>query len=86
MALTLDGIAQGYITDRVADMLRSEGFDNVLVQAGETVALAPASAARPWRVGVPGVGDAPPVDVLDLRDAAVATSIGGAQREGGPVQ
>lgn len=47
MALTLNGIAQGYATDRVAEMLKAEGLDNIFVDAGEFRALG----------GVPGGGD-----------------------------
>lgn len=77
MAVTLNGIAQGYITDRVADLLRARGYTNVLVEMGEIRTLAPASAARPWSVAVaapPQVG-ADPLS-LRLRDDAVASSAG----------
>ncbi len=39
MALTLNGIAQGFITDKIADLLRRAGLTNVLVHAGEYRAL-----------------------------------------------
>lgn len=48
MAVTLNGIAQGYITDRVAEMLRGAGMGNVLVSLGETRALGPHPEGRPW--------------------------------------
>lgn len=35
MAVSLNGIAQGYLTDRVADMLRDAGMTGVLVDLGE---------------------------------------------------
>lgn len=35
MALTLNGIAQGYITDRVAALLRAGGIAHTLVDLGE---------------------------------------------------
>ena len=66
MALTLNGIAQGLIADRVADLLRDQGFERVLVELGETVGLAPARA--PWRIGLPGGAR------IALADTAVATS------------
>jgi len=77
MAVTLNGIAQGYIADRVADLLRESGFDRVLVELGETVALAPPASGRPWRVGVadpavPGRLAA----TFDLADRALASSSG----------
>ncbi|MEM9780976.1 MAG: FAD:protein FMN transferase [Pseudomonadota bacterium] len=47
MALTLNGIAQGYATDRVAAVLAAHGFEAVLVDIGELK-----GAGRPWRVGI----------------------------------
>ena len=78
MAATLNGIAQGYITDRVADLLRDSGFDSVLVQLGETFASAPPTGRDAWRVGVPDpvAASGPGLATLDLVDRAVATSSG----------
>ena len=39
MGLTLNGIAQGYATDRVVAILRSEGIEHSLVDMGESRAL-----------------------------------------------
>ncbi len=39
MALTLNGIAQGYIADRVAALLDAEGLTNILIDTGEFRAL-----------------------------------------------
>lgn len=75
--LTLNGVAQGYITDRVAELLRARGFRHVLVEAGEIRALGGRTPQAPWRVAVPG-RDGP----LALRDAALATSAGAATRLG----
>jgi thiamine biosynthesis lipoprotein len=81
MALTLNGIAQGYITDRVADLLRGAGFARVLVQLGETVAGAPRPDGRPWRVGIsdPFAPDRI-IETIDAVDVAIATSSGRATR------
>lgn len=38
-AITLNGIAQGYITDRVADLLQRRGWSSVLIDMGEVRAL-----------------------------------------------
>src|SRR5712671_896580 len=35
MAITLNSLAQGYITDAIADMLRQEGFESAVVDLGE---------------------------------------------------
>jgi len=71
MALTLNGIAQGYITDRVADLLHAEGLDQVLIDLGEIRAL----GEQPWRVEIadPRSPDAR-LDGLDLTNLALATS------------
>jgi len=77
MALTLNGIAQGYITDRVADLLRDLGFERVLVQLGEIRALGAPADASAWQVGLsdPEVPDRA-LTQLALRDRAAATSSG----------
>lgn len=76
MQLTLNGIAQGYITDRVTDLLRDAGLKHVLVDMGEVRALAPLDA-KPWRVGLAGDDDArTPLTSLLVRDRAVSTSAG----------
>ena len=77
MAVTLNGIAQGYITDRVADLLQDMGYDRVLVQLGETMALDPPVNRRGWRVAVPDPRAAEQdLWALSLRHRAVATSSG----------
>jgi thiamine biosynthesis lipoprotein len=52
MAITLNSIAQGYITDRVADLLRHEGFDHAMVELGETRAIGGRPEGGPWSVGL----------------------------------
>ena len=73
MAVTLNGIAQGFITDRIADLLREQGFRHVLVDMGELRALDGRADGAPWRVAVEGPGDGL---TLHLADLAVATSSG----------
>lgn len=51
-AVTLNGVAQGFVTDRIADLLRNEGFVNVLVNLGEGRALGHRADGQPWRAGV----------------------------------
>jgi thiamine biosynthesis lipoprotein len=52
MALTLNGIAQGYITDRVVALLRAGGIAHTLVELGEARALGRHPAGRPWRAAL----------------------------------
>ncbi|MCP5082922.1 MAG: FAD:protein FMN transferase [Alphaproteobacteria bacterium] len=48
--LTLNGIAQGYITDRIAGILRARGWAQVLVNMGELRAVGNKPDGTPWRV------------------------------------
>ncbi|MBL8700231.1 MAG: FAD:protein FMN transferase [Alphaproteobacteria bacterium] len=75
MAITLNGIAQGFITDRVADRLRDGGIGSTLVEMGEIAAVGTRSDGAPWSVGVPA-RDGTLVATLALRDRAAATSAG----------
>ncbi len=81
MAVTLNGIAQGYITDSVAELLRAEGLDSVLIDLGEIRALGDHPEGRPWSVGLKDPGDAARITRrLELRDRALATSAGAGTR------
>lgn len=75
MALTLNGVAQGYISDRIAHLLRNHGLDNVLVNMGEIAALGAGPQQTGWRVGIASaVAGADSPRLLTLSDRAVATS------------
>lgn len=76
MALTLNGIAQGWITDRVADLLRAGGLRHVLVELGETRGIGRHPEGRAWRIGVPDPDGRGLAGEIDLGDEAVATSGG----------
>jgi len=77
MAVTLNGIAQGYVTDRVAALLRAHGMDHVLIDLGETRALGAHPDGRPWRVGLADPGDPDRIaEQVPLADMALATSGG----------
>ncbi len=52
MALTLNGIAQGYIADRVAALLANRGIATLLLDLGEFRAHGRHPEGRPWRVGI----------------------------------
>ncbi len=77
MGITLNGIAQGYITDAVADMLRNEGFENAVVDLGEFRTLGHHPDGRPWRLGMQDGKH--PNDVnrtIELQNMALAVSGG----------
>ncbi len=75
MALTLNGIAQGYITDRVHDMLKAAGFKAALINMGEYRALGTKSDGALWRIGI---ADAKKpwqlFEALEVSGGAIATS------------
>jgi len=76
MGITLDGIAKGYVVDRVVDTLRKQGLTDFLVNAGGDIRSEGCREdGRPWRVAVqdPGKSGAFP-DVITLSGMAVATS------------
>ena len=52
MAITLNGIAQGYITDCIARLLANEGFNNSLVNLGEIKAIGQHPTGRKWKVNI----------------------------------
>lgn len=68
MALTLNGIAQGYIADRVAGLLAAEGLQNILIDTGEFRALGQQPQGGAWPVGLAQGG------AVALTSRALATS------------
>lgn len=76
MGLTLDGIAKGYIVDRVSGQLFGQGIENHLVNAGGDIRTSGSRAdGAPWAVAIEDPekkGEYP--DILRMRDGAVATS------------
>lgn len=77
MAITLNSIAQGYITDCVVSLLRDSGIERVLADLGEYRAIGSHPNGRPWHVGIGNPKDpGSTLGVIDLRDRAVASSGG----------
>lgn len=68
--ITLNGLGQGYVTDRIANLLRQRGFNNILVDLGEQRALGPNHDGSPWFVGRRGRAG------IELSNGALATSEG----------
>lgn len=52
MAVSLNGIAQGYAADLVRAVLQSHGVMHALIDTGETATLGNAPGDKPWRFGV----------------------------------
>lgn len=72
-AITLNGIAQGAITDRIAALLKARGLRDVLIDMGEIAALGTNASGADWSVGISD----PKGTVMrrmTLKDRAIATS------------
>ncbi|WP_136656784.1 FAD:protein FMN transferase [Nitratireductor sp. XY-223] len=73
MAITLNGIAQGYITDKIATLLRSFDLRNMAIDIGEVAALGHGPSGAPWKAGI-AAPDGHIVREIALSDRALATS------------
>lgn len=77
MGITLNGIAQGYITDRVTDLLVDAGIGQTLVDMGEIRAIGDNPSGNPWHVGLEDPRHPGRVaEMLDVSNLAVSTSGG----------
>jgi thiamine biosynthesis lipoprotein len=68
MALTLNGMAQGYIADRIAVMLADEGLTDILIDTGEFRALGQQPKGGAWPIKLAQGGE------VALSARALATS------------
>jgi thiamine biosynthesis lipoprotein len=76
MGITLDGIAVGYIVDRVSELLVSRGISNHLINAsGDIRTRGSKEDGKPWTVAIqdPWKRKTYP-DVLHMGDGAISTS------------
>jgi thiamine biosynthesis lipoprotein len=81
MGITLNSLAQGFITDAVADLLRSEGFESAVVDLGEFRTLGRHPDGHPWRIGIRnakahGDSEGGIARTVELADTALAVSGG----------
>ena len=77
MGLSLNGVAQGFITDRCSEVLRAHGFSHMLVDMGEPRAVAAKPDGSAWQIGLADPRDPNrAVHTLSVLDQAVATSGG----------
>lgn len=68
--VTLNGLGQGYVTDRVAELFRARGLTHTLIDLGEQRALGPRGDGNPWEIAR---ANSPPIL---LSSGALATSEG----------
>ncbi len=92
MALSFNGIVQGYLTDRAYEILRKRGFKHALINMGERRAMGgmpqPDGSVKPWKIDIADATAPWKVfDTLELTDQAVSTSApsGSAFNTGGTV-
>lgn len=77
MGITLNSLAQGFITDAVADLLRNEGFESAVVDLGEFRTLGRHPDGHPWRIGIRnGTAEGGIARTVELADTALAVSGG----------
>ncbi|MGY6273308.1 FAD:protein FMN transferase [Achromobacter denitrificans] len=75
--ITLNGIAQGYITDRITELLKQEGLERALVDMGEIQGMDTRSAPSDWQVGLADPQDPDRIfATARIRNQALATSGG----------
>jgi len=74
MAVTLNGIAQGFITDRITQLFKAEGISSAVVKLGEISAIGRNSSNEPWQIGIAQSGDKIAEDFVQLTNQAIATS------------
>jgi thiamine biosynthesis lipoprotein len=75
MAITLNGIAQGFATDRAMAVLKKHGIAHALVDAGEVASLGRKASGEAWQVGIqhPREKDAY-IGVASLQGRCMSTS------------
>ncbi|MBH88526.1 MAG: thiamine biosynthesis protein ApbE [Pelagibacterales bacterium] len=76
MSSTLNGIAQGFITDKISENLINLGIDNTLVQLGEYRGIGDHPDGRPWRLLLSNPENTDSIGEIEFTNAAVATSAG----------
>lgn len=76
MGLSLNGIAQGYITDKIVNLLKANGVPAALVDMGEICGFDTAGK-RSWNVGIKNPDkEGGVLTTVEMRDKAFATSGG----------
>ena len=76
MQITLDSIAKGYIIDRAMDILKQQGIEHALINAGgDIVVHGGTNMDKPWRIAIqdPQKKESN-IEVVEMMSGAVATS------------
>jgi thiamine biosynthesis lipoprotein len=77
MAISFNGIAQGYITDKACALLKENGFIHTLIDVGEYRSGGLQWGGDPWRIGLLDPFDQVSIaDIVELDTGGLATSGG----------
>lgn len=77
MALSMNGIAQGFAADALRAQMRAMGIQHAMLDTGETAVLGMAPGGSPWRFGIENVhvSEVKPAQAATVPDGyALATS------------
>ncbi len=75
MQIDLGGIAQGWVADRIAGLLKGYGVKAAVIDiGGEVVCVGRSPAGRPWRVGIRHPRGEGVIETLEICDGALSTS------------
>lgn len=75
MALTLNGIAQGYITDRITALLKAGGVEHALIDMGEFRAIGRQPDGKSWQIAIAQLEAGSKLEAfIDIANQGLATS------------
>ena len=74
LQLDLGGAAKGYAVDRALEVLKGQGIERALVNAGGQIGILGEAPRGLWRVGVKDPREAGLLTVLEVKEGAVSTS------------
>jgi thiamine biosynthesis lipoprotein len=76
MSLDLGAVAKGYAVEKAAQVLRKEGVEKALINAGGNIRVIGEKVKRqPWKIGIQDPRDSSAlIGILSLEDEATATS------------
>ncbi|MCX2699174.1 FAD:protein FMN transferase [Ochrobactrum chromiisoli] len=75
MALTLNGIAQGYITDRITALLKAGGVKHALIDMGEYRVIGHQPDGKPWQITISQLEVGSKAEAsISIADQGLATS------------
>jgi len=77
MSITLNGIAQGFITDKITELLSKKGFSNALISLGEIRGLGKHNNGNTWKIGFPKIENSKKLpNYVELKNQAISSSAG----------